>query len=127
MSNESTLPTVPKLTPKAQLYRRFSHLVRSLPPVEKKEDLDVWYVTAAGLRERLHSDFAELYPELPHEFEHYLDDADIRLKDPGYREHQEETILRPLLQMIQSQIHAGRIAEPIQRGTDNDGAAPHRV
>jgi hypothetical protein len=52
-----------------------------------KNGLKAWYEEARVLQEAL----AKPGPEVPHLhfIQHYLIDADIRLKDPRYREHQE--------------------------------------
>jgi hypothetical protein len=98
-----------ELTPRAQLFQKFSHLVRSLPSVEKKEDLDYWY-TRAGL---LHDPcFVSVWEVVPHDFDHYLADADIRLKDPSYKRHQEEHILRRTLEIVRAEIQVGVLKKP---------------
>jgi hypothetical protein len=92
------------LTPRAQLFRKFSHLVRLLPPVEKKEDLVYWYSRADLLHD---PSFTPVWEVVPHDFDHFLVDADIRLKDPSYKQHQEEHILRRTLEIVRAEIQAG--------------------
>jgi len=65
-------------------------------PLSSKEDVAAWYAEADKLRVRLYEDYREVYDSLPHEIEHYLVDADIRAKDPGYARYQED-ILSDLL------------------------------
>ncbi|MBI5423961.1 MAG: hypothetical protein HZA32_07720 [Opitutae bacterium] len=68
-------------------------------PVNDSVSLDEWYRRAAAFREITYSRFRSLYDRLPHELEHYLDDADIRLKDAGYKAVQDEFITNLLLKL----------------------------
>lgn len=52
---------------------------------------------------KLGTTYKELQDSLPHELEHYLDDSDIRAKDPGYRVKQEKFI-DTLLDHISTEI-----------------------
>ena len=45
-----------------------------------------------ALRGKLYSTYKAIHDYLPHELEHYLDDADIRAKGEGYRKKQEAFI-----------------------------------
>lgn len=68
--------------------REIAGLLRSLVSTSPSNGTEVegWTLRAGevydGIRER--------YPDipLPYEIRHYLNDADIRARDPGYREHQ---------------------------------------
>ncbi len=112
MSSHDTETESLELTPRAQLFRKFSHVVRSLPLVEKKEDLDHWYSRADLLHD---PSFLPVWEVLPHDFDHYLVDADIRLKDPSYKRHQEEDILRRTLEIVRAEIRKGVLkTEPNQ-------------
>lgn len=59
-------------------------------PISDSTSLDEWYRRASAFRETTYSRFPSIYDRLPHELEHYLDDADIRLKDSGYKAVQDE-------------------------------------
>ena len=59
-------------------------------PLTSQADLDRWYEAAEGFRAKLYSTYEKIAPQLPHELEHYLSDADIRFKDSGYRARQDK-------------------------------------
>lgn len=67
--------------------------------VSDSASLDEWYRKASSFRQKTHERFRHLYDRLPHELEHYLDDADIRLKDAGYKTVQDEFITNLLLKL----------------------------
>ena len=56
-------------------------------PFASSEDLAAWDVEA----DRLHSEVERRFPEfkLQHFLYHFFNDADIRVRDAGYRERQE--------------------------------------
>lgn len=64
----------------------------SLMPLLTKPDLAAWNTRAGKLLEKLHTGSQSVYDALPHFIEHYLADADIRLKDGRYRDQQQEQI-----------------------------------
>lgn len=51
-----------------------------------------WQSQADRLRERLDGIYAPIYPRIPHDIEHYLDDSDIRQRDVDYRATQERAV-----------------------------------
>ena len=98
------------LTDRAKLFRSLSYDIRVLNqrPIATEEDRRLWDIEAQHLREKLSSTYREISCDLPHEFEHYLCDCDIRAKDAGYRERQEEFVAR-LLAFVSAEIKKGRI------------------
>lgn len=102
------------LTPRAKLFRSLSHDLRVLNQcgIETEEERKLWYLEVQRFREKLRSRYHEIYDELPHELEHYLDDADIRAKDTGYRKRQ-ETFMGEFLSFIAAEIRKGG-SEPNQ-------------
>ena len=58
-------------------------------PITTEEERNAWYAVAQKLEETMHLEYSEIYDSLPHEISHYLVDADIRAKDPGYMKYQE--------------------------------------
>lgn len=61
-------------------------------PLKKKEEVESWYAASDAFQKRLRSDWSGIYDSLPHELEHYLVDADIRAKDPGYARYQRDLL-----------------------------------
>lgn len=57
-------------------------------PITTDEERAAWCAKAGEFRKQLYEDWKDIYPSLPHEIEHYLDDVDIRAKDPAYAGHQ---------------------------------------
>jgi hypothetical protein len=66
-------------------------------PIATEEERKEWYAAAERLEETLHVEFKDIYDSLPHEITHYLVDADIRAKDPGYAKYQESLLADLLL------------------------------
>ena len=58
-------------------------------PISTEEERKTWYAVAQKLEETMHIEYSEIYDSLPHEISHYLVDADIRARDPGYTKYQE--------------------------------------
>lgn len=98
------------LTPRAQLFRSLSYDIRVLNqrPIATEEERALWYAEVQQLRAKLYSTYKEIYDALPHELEHYLDDADIRAKDAGYRVRQEKFMVE-FLEFISAEIRKGRV------------------
>jgi len=71
--------------------RRDLHALDAMP-LTSKEDLTRWYDAADDFRVKLRHEYAPIYDSLPHELEHYLADADIRAKDPGYADQQKRKL-----------------------------------
>lgn len=71
-------------------------------PLIKKEDAIIWDDAADRFRAKLYSIYEEVYDDLPHEIEHYLTDTDIRLKDAGYKERQ-ENFIRSLIVKLEAE------------------------
>jgi len=82
-------------------------------PLTSKKEVEGWYEASAAFQAKLRSEWASVYDSLPHELEHYLVDADIRAKDPGYASYQRK-ILAALLAP----------EEPIQLPEPMSGLAP---
>lgn len=61
-------------------------------PIASTEERAAWYAEADKLRAQLSEDYKEVYDSLPNEIEHYLVDADIRAKDPGYAKYQADLL-----------------------------------
>src|SRR5687767_13977637 len=95
------MPSRPSLlTDKAQRQSLADDLrALSSLPLTTEEDLDQWDIEADKVREKLHSTYKDIAAELPGELEHYFDDADIRVRDDGYRMRQ-EVFLTKLLQSL---------------------------
>jgi hypothetical protein len=57
-------------------------------PLDSKSQIEAWHAES----ERVQRELPERYPDLeyPHEVWHFLADADIRARDPGYRQYQEK-------------------------------------
>ena len=100
------------LTPRAKLFRSLSHDIRVLMnfPITTKKERSKWYDQTKKLREKFHSKYKDIYDDFPHELEHYLDDADIRAIDEGYRIKQ-QAFIGEFLQVIATEIQKGRIQE----------------
>ena len=60
-------------------------------PLSSESELEVWYTES----ERVQRELPERFPNLdyPHEIWHFLADADIRARDTGYRQYQEQIIM----------------------------------
>ena len=63
-------------------------------PLNTSSDLDAWDRESDIFRNKLYTKYGTIYDSLPHELEHFLADADIRLKDEEYKKSQNEFILR---------------------------------
>ena len=61
-------------------------------PLLTKNDLSAWNTRASELLGDLRTVNRSVYDALPHFIEHYLADADIRLKDVQYGYQQQEQI-----------------------------------
>ncbi len=59
-------------------------------PLDSKSEIDAWYAESQKLQRELPERFPDL--EYPHEVWHFLSDADIRARDAGYRQYQEQII-----------------------------------
>ena len=59
-------------------------------PLGSKAERDAWYVESKRVQQALRERFANL--EYPHDLWHFLADADIRARDPGYRKYQEQMV-----------------------------------
>lgn len=59
-------------------------------PIGTPQELEVWYSES----ERIQQEFPARFPDsnYPHDVWHFLTDADIRVRDAGYREYQERII-----------------------------------
>lgn len=69
---------------KREIFASISDLIE-IEPTSKSEMLD-WYDRAKIVRSFMELDKGDL--QVPHALWHYLDDADIRMKDPRYAEAQ---------------------------------------
>jgi hypothetical protein len=60
-------------------------------PIGSEQELETWYAES----KRVQAELPDRFPDLnyPHEVWHFLADADIRSRDPGYRQHQERVII----------------------------------
>jgi hypothetical protein len=65
-------------------------------PVTNRKELAAWRLEADRLEESLTPEQAE---EVPPFVWHYLGDADIRLRNPGYRADQERQLLQALREL----------------------------
>ncbi len=68
-----------------------------------KSELKAWHETAQEFRKKLTSINQDI---LPHFVWHYLDDADIRLKDPAYKADQNKR-----MQAIISALERGEVPD----------------
>jgi hypothetical protein len=66
--------------------------------IDSPEALQVWQVEAAHLKKQLHS-HPGAATTLPHFVWHYLDDADLRSRDPQYASSQNEQLHEALASM----------------------------
>ncbi len=55
-------------------------------PLDTPADLEKWYPERFEVEEVMRREFADF--QIWHEADHYFDDADIRVRDLGYRERQ---------------------------------------
>jgi hypothetical protein len=94
--------------------------IRSLldHPAVSSDDLDRWYKDAADLRKKLLSTYEALDDQLPEELEHYLCDADTRLKDRGYDERQTAIILAIVRDLESGRFSADPSAARLRRRAD---------
>lgn len=83
----------------------FALRVLAMRKIENKQQLADWENEAWQLRSEIKRNIF-LANVLPHQIWHYLDDADIRLKDPRYYKIQQSEILT-IIDMLES----GRIPE----------------
>lgn len=72
-------------------------------PVTNKVELAAWEDDSWNLQDRIRKD-AELADVVPHAVWHYLADADIRLKDPRYREMQDKEIKEIIALLSKGQL-----------------------
>ena len=61
-------------------------------PLDSEEDLERWYIERYAVEETLTRNFPGF--GYWHEVDHFFDDADIRLRDLGYREAQNRKVSR---------------------------------
>jgi hypothetical protein len=66
-------------------------------PLATAENVDRWYAEAERLHDALDQQ-NQSYP-VPHELWHYLSDADIRAKEPGYRQRQDSFVTAYIAQL----------------------------
>ena len=59
-------------------------------PIDSEQELNTWYAESKRIQKELPDRFRAL--DYPHEIWHFLADADIRSRDPGYRQYQERII-----------------------------------
>jgi len=85
-----TQQNYPPLDPTDPLVLELSKELRSLDllPIATKEERKEWVKARWAFDEKLRTVWSGIYDSLPHELEHYLDDADIRAKEPGYAAQQ---------------------------------------
>ena len=83
-------PPQPALNRSDPLVAELCMDVRALDslPVASTADRLIWTAQAERLRSKLHTRYARIYDQLPHELEHYLDDVESRANDPGYAQWQ---------------------------------------
>jgi hypothetical protein len=110
---------LPQLDHAHPLVRELKDALRALDaiPLTKKEEVESWYVASDAFQKRLRSDWSSIYDSLPHELEHYLVDADIRVKDPGYARYQRD--------LLASLLAPEEAIQPPQ--TTTGSSAPDRV
>ena len=72
-------------------------------PLQSPRDLQIWQTAADAFRKDLAGKYAGICDALPHFIHHYLDDADIRMKDVKYRESQESELDRIIAQLENKQ------------------------
>jgi hypothetical protein len=84
----------PKLDLSHPLVIELSRELRALDalPISTKAERIVWSDAARSFLKKLRTDWASIYDSLPYELEHYLVDADIRAKDPGYTTYQRKLL-----------------------------------
>jgi hypothetical protein len=88
------VPPAPPLDCANPLVIRLSAELRALEamPIGSKIERKQWYEHARSIQKKLRSEYAPIYDSLPHELEHYLVDADIRAKEPGYAQQQKSKL-----------------------------------
>ena len=106
---------LPKLDLGHPLVIELSEALQALDalPLSTEEERAQWSDAAQAFERKLRTDWSSVYDSLPHELEHYLDDADIRAKDASYTSYQRK-LLAPLLAP----------QEPIQSIQHNAGSRP---
>ena len=62
--------------------------------VQSEADLQAWYAAAQEFRDLVATQPIEVQRLVPHSVEHYLADADIRLRDPEYADAQQREMAR---------------------------------
>jgi hypothetical protein len=110
---------LPQLDHAHPLVRELKAALRALDalPLTNQEEVKRWYAASESFDKRLSSDWKSICDSLPHELDHYLCDADIRAKDPGYARYQRD-ILASLLEPEEA-------IQPPQ--TTTGSSAPDRV
>jgi len=88
-------------------------------PLVTRDDLATWTMCAGQLLAELRAMEQSVYDSLPHFIEHYLADADIRLKDSKYCEEQQKQIAE-----IIKKLETG--ANQTHQGTAHKLAVPER-
>jgi hypothetical protein len=110
---------LPQLDHAHPLVRELKAALRALDalPLTKKEEVESWYAASEVFQKRLRADWSSIYDSIPHELEHYLVDADIRAKDPGYARYQRD--------LLASLLAPEEAIQPPQ--TTTGSSAPDRV
>jgi hypothetical protein len=82
------------MTTKCEAFRSLAEAIEGLLAIGNRfgQNSSEWRNAADELRVRLDEEFATIYPHIPHELEHYLDDSDIRARDADYCSSQENMV-----------------------------------
>jgi hypothetical protein len=86
-------------------------------PISTKEERKAWSDAAGGFEKKLRTEWVGIYDSLPHELEHYLVDADIRAKDPGYAAYQRKHLAALLTRTKEEPNQAPEPTAPSGRGS----------
>lgn len=80
----------------------FAHELERLMalPLSSKSDVEHWYVERSRIEKTVKQRFPKF--EFWHEVRHYLDDADIRARDTGYRDYQ-HGLMKRYLEFLRSE------------------------
>jgi|JI6StandDraft_1071083.scaffolds.fasta_scaffold119303_2 hypothetical protein len=61
-------------------------------PLECEADIEPWRDNASQVEAYIGEHWSRLEVEAPHHLYHYFSDADIRVKEPEYRQDQEDAV-----------------------------------
>ncbi len=86
-----TDPNDPQTTPRGLEFAERLELLLRLP-LDRADDVERWTAASDEVSAWIDAHFGELPLGVPHHLFHYFNDADIQVKEPGYRADQESEV-----------------------------------